>query len=53
MTSTFVETLLSVEAHATQRERLAPQGPLIGGWDFDWIGHEEDGSTWTVPAECR
>ena len=24
---------------------------MIGAWEFDWVGHKEDGSTWTVPGE--
>ena len=33
------------------QEKLKMYAPLIGSWDFDWVGHKEDGSTWTVPGE--
>ena len=51
MNTNFIQTLLSEEGHPQHRDKLSLYAPLIGSWDFDWVGHEEDGSTWTVPGE--
>ena len=51
MKAAFVETLLSEKGHPKHQEKLKPYEVLIGNWEFDWIGHKEDGSTWTVPGE--
>lgn len=47
----FVDTLLSDKCHREYQEKLRPYAPLIGNWDFEWVGHQEDGSTWSVPGE--
>jgi len=51
MKSTFIETLESEKPHQDHREKLKPYERFIGNWEFDWVGHKEDGSTWTVPGE--
>jgi hypothetical protein len=51
MNGLFVETLVSEEGHPEHREKLKLYEVFIGTWDFDWVGHKEDGSTWTVPGE--
>ncbi len=51
MENTFIETLVSENGHPKHQEKLKPYETLIGAWEFNWIGHEEDGATWTVPGE--
>lgn len=47
----FIETFISGSAHPDLVGKLKPYEGLIGAWEFDWVGHKEDGSTWTVPGE--
>ncbi len=51
MINTFIKSLLADNVHEQYQEKLRPYAPLIGNWNFDWVGHEDDGSTWTVPGE--
>ena len=51
MNNNFVESLISNHGHPRHREKLIPYQGFIGSWSFDWVGHNEDGSTWTVPGE--
>jgi hypothetical protein len=51
MSSLFIETLVASTPHPATYEKLKPYEPLIGDWDFDWVGHKDDGTTWTVPGE--
>ncbi|MBP1631300.1 MAG: hypothetical protein H6Q15_2193 [Bacteroidetes bacterium] len=51
MNSLFIETLVSSIPHPSTHEKLKPYEPLIGDWDFDWVGHNQDGTTWKVPGE--
>jgi hypothetical protein len=51
MNSLFAESLVASGAHPSVHEMLRMYEPLIGDWDFDWVGHNEDGTTWTVPGE--
>lgn len=47
----FIETLVAKAPHPEIYPLLKAYEPLIGAWDFDWVGHNEDGSTWNVPGE--
>ena len=49
--NTFIETLLSDKGCPKHQEKLKPYNIFIGAWEFDWVGHKDDGSTWTVPGE--
>ncbi len=51
MNEVFIHSLVAEKGHEQHQEKLKPYSGLIGNWDFDWVGHEEDGSTWTVPGE--
>jgi len=51
MNSAFLDTLISDRGHLKHHEKLKAYEKFIGSWDFDWVGHREDGSTWTVPGE--
>lgn len=51
MSTLFIETLVASASHPATHEKLKPYEPLIGNWDFDWVGHKDDGTTWTVPGE--
>ncbi|MFC1850861.1 hypothetical protein ACFL27_11765 [candidate division CSSED10-310 bacterium] len=51
MNNTFIETLVSEHGHPRLQDKLKPYKIFIGAWEFDWAGHEDDGSTWTVPGE--
>ena len=51
MNTSFINTLVADTGRAGHREHLEPYVPLIGSWTFDWVGHNEDSSTWTVPGE--
>jgi len=49
--NTFKDTLFAEKGHPKYQEKLKPYEIFIGTWDFDWVGHEDDGSTWTVPGQ--
>lgn len=51
MNSLFIKTLVASAPHPSTYEHLKPYEFLIGDWDFDWVGHNSDGTTWTVPGE--
>ena len=51
MNSLFIESLVSPAPHPSTYEKLKPYEPLIGDWDFEWVGRNPDGSTWKVPGE--
>ena len=51
MNSLFIKTLVASTPHPSTYEKLKPYELLIGDWDFDWVGHNPDGTTWTVPGE--
>ena len=51
MDNAFLKTLISNCGHPKHHEKLMPYEIFIGSWDFNWIGHNDDGSTWTVPGE--
>jgi len=51
MSSLFIKSLVASVAHPSTYEKLKPYEQLIGDWDFDWVGHQPDGTTWTVPGE--
>jgi len=51
MNSLFIETLVSSIPNPSIHEKLRPYESLIGDWDFDWIGHNQDGTTSKVPGE--
>lgn len=51
MGNTFIETLLSEKAHPQHQDKLEPYEIFIGAWEFDWVGHKDDGSPRTVPGE--
>jgi len=51
MNSHFIESLISNDGHPRHQEKLKPYQRFVGSWIFDWVGHNEDGSTWTVPGE--
>ena len=51
MNNLFLDTLHSEKGHSKHQEKLKPYHTFIGSWEFDWIGHKDDGSTWTVPGE--
>ena len=51
MDNGFIETLISEKAHPQHQEKLKPYEIFVGAWEFDWVGHKDDGSTWTVPGE--
>ena len=51
MNKNFIESLISDSGHPRHHEKLKPYQGFIGSWIFDWVGYNEDGSTWTVPGE--
>lgn len=51
MNTAFIHSLVADAGRPGFREHLEPYAALIGSWGFDWVGHNEDGSTWTVPGE--
>lgn len=51
MNSPFVNSLVAAGPHPAVHEYLKLYEPLIGSWDFDWVGHNGNGTTWTVPGE--
>ena len=51
MNSIFLESLIADCGHPKHREKLKPYQKFVGSWIFDWVGHKENGSTWTVPGE--
>ena len=51
MNDIFVDTLCSENVRSKHQEELEPYKTFIGSWEFDWIGHQDDGSTYTVPGE--
>ena len=51
MHNDFVKSLISDSGHPRHHEKLMPYQRFIGSWSFDWVGHNEDGSTRTVPGE--
>jgi len=51
MNSLFIETLVASIPHPSTHEKLRPYELLIGDWDFDWVGHNEDATSWKVPGE--
>lgn len=51
MNTNFVATLISSTPHPEIAPMLMIYEPLIGEWDFTWIGHNDDGTTWRVPGE--
>jgi hypothetical protein len=51
MINNFINTLITDSGHQKHKEKLKPYEFLIGSWNFDWVGHNEDGSTLTVPGE--
>ncbi|MDP4239984.1 MAG: hypothetical protein Q8904_11000 [Bacteroidota bacterium] len=51
MNSLFIKSLVASTPHPSTYEKLQPYEPLIGDWEFDWVGHNQDGTTWTVPGE--
>ncbi len=51
MRNDFIDSLVSDSPHQKYKEKLMLFGQFIGSWDFKWIGHEVDGSSWSVPGE--
>ena len=51
MKNGFVETLVAAGGHQILKDKLEPYAGFIGSWDFDWVGHNDDGTTWTVPGQ--
>ena len=51
MNSLFIQSLVSSSPHPSTYEKLKPYEPLIGDWDFNWVGHNQDGTTKKVPGE--
>ena len=51
MHNDFVKSLISDSGHPRHHGKLMPYQRFIGSWRFDWVGHNEDGSTRTVPGE--
>lgn len=51
MNKSFVESLIAINGHPEYNEKLKPYQNFIGSWEFEWVGHNEDGTTWTVPGE--
>ena len=51
MNSRFIDTLVASAPHSSIHEKLKPYELLIGDWDFDLVGHQPYGTTWTVPGE--
>jgi hypothetical protein len=49
MTFNFINTLIDNEKHSN--EKLQLYANLIGDWYFQWIGHNNDGTTWEVPGQ--
>ncbi|MFX0179537.1 MAG: hypothetical protein ACFE78_05055 [Candidatus Hodarchaeota archaeon] len=51
MINNFIKSLISNTAHKKHHKKLEIYENFIGSWKFDWVGHKDDGSTWTVPGE--
>jgi len=51
MNSQFIKTLVSPNPHPATYEKLRPYESLIGDWDFDWVGQDQDGTKMEVPGE--
>ena len=51
MNKNFTEALISINGHPEHNEKLKPYQNFIGSWEFEWVGHNEDRTTWTVPGE--
>jgi len=51
MKSDFINTLVADGPDDKYRDQLMLFGQFVGTWDFEWIGHNADGSTWSVPGE--
>jgi len=51
MNSQFIQTQVATTPHPFTYAKLKPFELLIGDWNFDWVGHNPDGTCWTEPGE--